>query len=379
MFEQPSQHLKSKFQNLQAELSKEQEQTACIFKWSSDELILTDLKFNIISRNNRLLSKSLSNIHNFLEILTIYSQDEALEIIKNFTLSTEKETAFRLILPEDNAVDVQRNEKYTKATITKIRRNDIHCGYLIVLNDYTEEIERIKQRDCFVEMLTHDLRTPALAEARALELLYEGSLGDMNDDQKDMIREILNSSRYMIRMTDNVLTNLRFETEGIKLNKKLHSIKHTIERCISEIKYMLEDSKQTIKISSENSYDKFLYDEETIKLVITNILTNASEHSPKNATIYITIKKQKNYITVSIRDEGQGIAPDRIEDIFKEHTSLTQRFKKVGSGLGLFISKKIMECHNGSIILNEKLSKGTEFILSLPYNTKMITSTCDII
>lgn len=357
-----------KIKKTQDELLKEKEQLTYICNFSNNELILTDLNFNIISRNNTILPPDLSKVTNFIDILEINKQEEIIEQVKFFAKSKEKQLSFRLIL---------LNGKYTKTNITKITKNDTHCGYLVVMNDFTEEIERAKQRECFIEMLTHDLKTPARAEGRALELLYEGTLGTLNKDQKDMVKEILNSSRYMIRMTDNVLTSLRFETEALKLNKKMNSIKHTIEHCINEIKYMLEEAHQTIKISSDTDEDTFLYDEETIKLVIINLLTNSCEYSPKNSTIYISVKKLFDNILISVRDEGLGIAEEKINLIFKEQTSLTKRFKKVGTGLGLFVCKKIMETHNGSIELNKNCKIGTEFILSLPYKKIKSKEMCE--
>lgn len=344
-------------QRLSEEINRHEDVLSSIMSLSCDEIIVVDLDFNIITRNFKIFNEKSDNVENFIELLEKRQLFEAIETIKRYKKSRTNQTFFRIVLPEG---------KYIKANITKRHCGRLHHGYLIVLNDYSEEIARLKDKECFIETLMHDLKTPARAEERALELLYDETLGTLNQPQKEMLKEILNSSRYMVRMTDNVLTKLRLETEGLILKKQLNSIKKSVESCVNDIKYMLETAQQTIKITTEAEDDTFIYDEETIKLVLNNLLTNASEYSPKNSTIYISIKKGTDNMIISIRDEGAGISDEKIQTLFNNPMAMNKRFKKVSSGLGLFITKKILEAHNGTITISQNLTNGTEFVITLP-------------
>ena len=329
-----------------------------LFEFSNDEFILTDKNFNILIRNFKIFPPKYDNAENFLDLLEKRNLIEEILFIKKYANSKTQKTSLRLVLPEG---------KYVKTQITERFYKNKFCGYLIVLHDYTQEILRIREKEYYIDTLMHDLKTPARAEERALELLYEGSLGDLNTEQKQMLKEILASSRYMVRMTDNVLAKLKIETEGLVLKQQLNSIKKSVESCVNDIKYMLESAEQTIKVHSNIQDDCFIYDEETIKLVLKNLLTNASEYSPKNSTICLTISSYRQNILISIKDEGKGIDNEKIQNLFKNPQTYNKRFKKVSAGLGLFISKKILEAHNGSIEIKNAQNSGCEVLVKLPF------------
>ena len=341
---------------------------ASLFTLSNEEFILTDKNFNIQTRNFKVFINKSDNVKSFLDLLKKRKLFEELLFIEKYTLSKTQNIALRLVLPEGKYIKVQITKRFCKNQL---------CGYLIVMNDYTQEVVRLREKEYFIDTLMHDLKTPARAGERALELLCDGALGKFNTEQMQMLKEILVSSRYMVRMTDNVLAKLKLETEGLVLTKRLNSVKQSVESCINDIKYMLESSNQTIKVNSQLQDDLFVYDEETIKLVLKNLLTNASEYSPKNSTIYITIKNSLHNITISIKDEGKGIDVEKISALLTNPEMYNKRFKKVSSGLGLFISKKILEAHNGSITIKNIPDHGSEVIVKLPFK-KQINSDCNM-
>lgn len=354
-------HSVLKLKKVQDELLKEKEQLDMIFKFSNNEIMITDLNFNILSQNNAILKKNDCSSKNFLHILEMHEHFENAEELKDFSISRQKLMTFRFIVGKT---------RYTKTNVSKIFTNENHTGYLIFMENRTEEVRRESLRESFIEMLTHDLKTPVRAEKRALELLYDGSFGELNLNQKDIIKEILNSSRYMMRMTDNVLARYKLENESYTITKTSNSIKKTIQKCIGEINYLLEDANQTLKVNIdlENSAfgDVFDYDEKDISLVLTNLIANASEHSPSDSEISVSVTRSKNDILVSVKDNGCGIAKEDMKSLFTEKTSKEIRFKKVSSGMGLFIVKKIIEAHKGRITVNSKPGCGSEFIVTLP-------------
>lgn len=343
------------------ELLEEKEKLDCIFKYSSNEIILTDTDFNIINQNYKILTKTKNNVPNYIDILKTNEQNEAVDFLTNFAQSKEKQASFKVTI---------NNEKYTKTNVSKIYKNSQHAGFLIIMDDRTEEVKIEEQREQFIETLTHDLTTPVRAEQRALELLYDGSFGDLQKEQKEIIKEILNSSRYMMRMTNNVLTKYKLDNNKFKIFKRAYSIKHSLEDCLEKLNYLFECENQTVKVQFTTTHDIFDFDEREVKRVLINILSNASEYSPAGSTIYVNITDENGMMKLSVKDEGQGIPEEMIKSLFDEENFAKTRFKKVGSGMGLFIAKKIIEAHNGEIIVNSQVGKGTTFTLLFPLETE---------
>lgn len=343
------------------ELLEEKEKLDCIFQYSSNEIILTDTDFNIINQNYKILTKTKNIAPNYIDILMNNKQNDAVHSLTNFAQSKEKQASFNVTID---------NEKYIKTNVSKIYKNSRHAGFLIIMDDRTEEVKNEEQREQFIETLTHDLTTPVRAEQRALELLYDGSFGALQKEQKDIIKEILNSSRYMMRMTNNVLTKYRLDNNKFKIFKRTYSIKNSLEDCLEKLNYLFESENQTVKVKSNTTHDVFDFDEREIKRVLINLLANASEYSPTGSTIYVNITDENRMINLSVKDEGQGISKEMIKSLFDEEKFAKTRFKKVGSGMGLFIAKKIMEAHNGKIIIDSQVGKGTTFTLSLPIETE---------
>lgn len=358
-----------KLKSVQDELRKEKQKLDDIFEFTSNEIILTDTKFNIVSQNNKILDKEYQYT-NFIKILEKNGDKENFDELENFINSDASHFQMRLVFD---------SSKYVKATFSKTKSNKHHSGYIIIMEDMTEEIEKQNMRSHFIEMLTHDLKTPVRAEKRALKLLLEGSFGKLNSEQHEIVQELLNSSRFMLRMTDNVLTRYKIDSGDCKINKTTNSIKQSLQTSLENLEYMFELRNQTVNITTKltkETDDVFDFDKYEINRVLTNIISNASEYSPKGSQIKITLKRTEKDIEISVQDCGNGISDDILESLMQEKISNTRRFKKVGSGLGLYISKKIIEAHNGKININTdtKRGKGTTFTISLPFLKSKKTS-----
>ena len=179
----------------------------------------------------------------------------------------------------------------------------------------------------------------------------------------------------MMRMTNNVLTKYKLDTGKYKIFKRQYSIKKTIQECLDSLKYLFENKNQTIKIISDLDNDTLEYDEREMKRVLTNLIANASEYSPQDSTIEIKLEKDEKNLKLLVKDNGIGISKEKLETLFDERKSPKQRFKKVGSGMGLFISKKIMAAHNGDILAESIEKKGSTFTLIFPIETPSTITT----
>ena len=139
--------------------------------------------------------------------------------------------------------------------------------------------------------------------------------------------------------------------------------------------YLFEGEKQTVKIISNLKNDIFDYDEREIKRVLINLIANASEYSPSGSNIFITLDEDCLHLVLTIQDEGSGISQEQLQSMFDENQTFKPRFKKVGSGMGIYITKKIMEAHNGNILVESKPGLGSKFTLLIPIEKSCTVET----
>lgn len=222
----------------------------------------------------------------------------------------------------------------------------------------------------FLATVAHDLKTPISAEINALNLLLNRNLGELDDAQQEILQDILESTKFMQDMVENILCKNKIDSNKMVLSKQIYSLKEIVEYSIDLTKYILEPKKQKIELQCDVVHSLIPVDFVEIKRVINNLIANASEYSPVEGKIIIKIFEQKNGIGLSIQDFGKGIEINDQNDVFSRYISYAKKYKKVGSGLGLYITKRIIEAHKGKITLESKIGQGTKITIFLPQYVK---------
>lgn len=215
----------------------------------------------------------------------------------------------------------------------------------------------VDEKETFIQMLTHDLKTPIRAQLQALELLLGGAFGEISPAQKEILNELAASNKYMQNMAENVLHNYRKENGKLKFNKEKHDLKQTLEYCLKNLKYIILPKNQRIEIRFKKEFSSIgYYDEIEIARVLTNLITNASEHSPNGSSIEIEVSDSDDFFKIKVKDCGEGIKNP--EELFQKFSTAAHSRKKIGTGLGLYISRAIIEAHGGKICAKNRKSRG---------------------
>ena len=352
-----------KIKDLQDELKEEKNKLDLIFRFSADGIVMLNSSFKIISCNEQFVqwfgpSKKEILGRDFHEFFNCYCREPNKFSSPEFPdLKTFSEIS----------VKTENGEKIYQINYSKIFENESETeGYVLVLRDITEHKEIEKQKETFVATLTHDLKTPIRAEIMAMELLLKGNFGILTNEQTDIIRDTLYSSRYMFGMVDNLLSTYRYENGSINLNKENIDIISLIKTCYNELKYLIEDKNQTISFEFKEDSIIISADILELKRVITNLLTNAVSYTHEHGKITIKSEIKHNEVQISFIDNGKGIPEHDISNLFNKYTSQAKKFRQVGTGLGLYLSKQIIEIHGGSIIVESEENKGSKFTFSLP-------------
>jgi len=221
-------------------------------------------------------------------------------------------------------------------------------------------------------MAAHDLRNPIGNVQMLSELLLEEMNENLTGDQKNILSEIINLSRFMLNLLNDLLDISAIESGNVKLDLQELDYVKLIEDILSLNRPLAEKKKITVDFSYEKDIPPVNIDKNKIIQVIINLLTNAVKFSYPETNIKVEVVKQGDFLLTSFTDQGQGIPSAEIPNIFKEFhkTSVKATAGEKSTGLGLAIIKKIIEVHGGKIDLESQVGKGTRFYFTLPVNKR---------
>ena len=222
----------------------------------------------------------------------------------------------------------------------------------------TEEIKRT-----FIATLTHDLRSPIIAEQKALEAIISKKINYLNEHYDEYIEDIYKTNKSLLKIVNNLLSVYHYESEKPVLNKTETNIKELIEESIISLKYIAADKESQIYLDIPEDLPLINVDRDEITRVLSNLVGNAIKHTRKNTQIRVYASKEENNILIAVQDNGEGIPKEHIDMIFQRYP--TEK-RKVGTGLGLYLSKQIVEAHDGKIWFETQEGIGTTFYFTLP-------------
>lgn len=210
--------------------------------------------------------------------------------------------------------------------------------------------------------ISHQLKTPLSALITYNDILKNHN--NMDREAKDkfiyMTSEQLDRMDWLITM---LLKYARVESNAINYNKYLLSLKDTINYCMQPLKVKVEEKNQKIKFDfkGEGSY---FHDEKWIGEALSNIIKNAIEHTPEEGEINICLEETPLSVTITINDNGEGIDKKDLVNVFKRFYKGKNSINPKSIGIGLSLSKKIIEAHEGNIVVESKLGEGATFYIT---------------
>jgi len=244
---------------------------------------------------------------------------------------------------------------------------------IALVRDITFQKENERLRDDFIATLTHDLRTPLLASINALDFTLNGELGKIQDELKELLSVMKKSSEDMLGLVNALLEVYRYESGKLFLCKTQFSIEELIKDCAERLSPLLKEDNLRFEFEgfseSENAVPPVNADKNEIRRVILNLVGNAIKHSKKDGVIKIgvayEVENGKGDVRVDITDFGEGLSEDDISKLFKRFSQGTSKKRSTSTGLGLYLSRQIIEAHNGQIFAKGQIDKGCTFTFIL--------------
>jgi PAS domain S-box-containing protein len=237
--------------------------------------------------------------------------------------------------------------KVTKCPIINHEKKVI--GICSIARDIDAEKTAAEQRETYVATLTHDLKTPTIAQIKALDLLLNDHMGPLNNEQRELLTLTKDSCNFMYEMLSTLLSTYKYENGDYTLNCEKCNIISLAEESINELEAIIKEKNVTIHINKEGGQFDTECDRMQIKRVLTNILGNAISYAYDNTQIAVTIKQDENGICFEAKNESAYINPETMNNLFKKYVSHAAKFNKIGVGLGLYLSKQIINAHDGNI------------------------------
>ena len=237
--------------------------------------------------------------------------------------------------------------------------------FILIIKDITNEKEVAKLKEDFVATLTHDLKVPIVAMTNIIDLLINKKFGEITEKQNFALNNIQSSNKGLLELVQILLETYKLNNQGLQLVKTKINLNSFINDIVEDMRIIAQNSNLEINFITDKNYT-ITADNLQLKRVIRNLILNAIDHSNSKKPIDIIINKDKSYITISIIDYGQGISKNDLKMIFNKYYSAAKKLRKVGTGLGLFLSQQIAIAHGGEIIVTSEENVKTEFCVKLP-------------
>ncbi|MCD6311115.1 MAG: HAMP domain-containing protein, partial [Elusimicrobia bacterium] len=339
-----------------------------------DGLIMVDHsgKILMVNEKSRDILK-LNNVSPGEDLLTAVQNSaadfppasNAAEIIENLLASTEENPKSEIDMSHEDMPKFYEVSRYSVTT-----RDKINLGSIITLRDVTLEKELAKMKDDFLHSITHDLRSPMTSIRGFLELLLDGSAGEISGEQESFLKIMDESSEKLLGMINNLLDVSKLEAGKMVLNLKEADLSKLTSTIVDFFYPQAKSLKIDLKFKCVKPLKPVNIDENLIERVVTNLVSNAMKFTPPGGSVTVEIedgKPSRGFLRVSVKDTGKGIPAGEVDRVFEKfHQVADTALKKTGTGLGLTVCKYIVEAHLGEIGAESVFGKGSVFSFYIP-------------
>lgn len=270
----------------------------------------------------------------------------------------------QIAIATKNALLYEEQRQFAATLKSEVERA---TAELQVANKHLKELDQSKSE--FLSIAAHQLRTPLTGIKGYVSMFLEGDFGVLTPEQRQQLESIFRSADRLTRLIDVFLNVSRIETGRLDLKREPLRLEEILEEVVKDVDQQAKEKNLELTVQKpDEPLPAMSLDRDKIHDVMMNLVDNAVKYTPKG-WVNVRLARSKSLITFEVRDSGMGIAPDEIDRLFQKFTraEAVTRIHTGGSGLGLFIAKKIIEAHAGRIWAeSEGEGKGSMFTFTLP-------------
>jgi signal transduction histidine kinase len=243
------------------------------------------------------------------------------------------------------------------------------------VNRMNDELDRLyrelettsRHKSEFLASMSHELRTPLNAIIGFSQVLRERMFGELNAKQEEYLDDILSSANHLLSLINDVLDLSKVEAGQVELEVAPFSLREALESGVVMVRERATMDGVRVALRADPEVDLVEGDERRIRQVIFNLLSNAVKFTPAGGVVDVSAAQVNGEVRVSVADTGPGLAPGDHERIFEEFQQTEVGVgRREGTGLGLALSKRLVELHGGRIWVDSELGRGSTFAFTLP-------------
>ena len=333
-----------------AQLRFEKSRIETIINQMKDGIIGFDAKKKILFLN--VVAEKLLGVKE-LEVLGKYPADVA---VNNDLMRT-------LLQHEDKKelkIYADGKESYFNKDVLNVMNNSEVVGQVIVLKNITPFHELNEAKTNFIATVSHELKTPISSIKMSAQLLGDNRVGNLNEDQNELIKSIADDAERLLKITSELLNMSQVETGNIQLKLQPVNTAEIVQQAVEAVQFKAQQKQVTIKINAAENLPFVNADLEKTAWVLINFLTNAIKYSPENSSLEMNTTQKNNGVEFVVKDFGKGIEEKYLPKIFDRYFKVPGS-SKTGTGLGLAISKEFIEAQGGSIKVQSEIGTGSSF------------------
>jgi len=237
------------------------------------------------------------------------------------------------------------------------------------MNTMAADVARLdRAKDEFIGLASHQLRTPATAVKNFIGLLREGYAGELTEEQKSYVDYAWESNEQQLEIVDALLSVARSDSGMLSLQRQRIDLEPLVAGVIEQQLATIVERQQHCKLVVPHSPVLAFADAEYLRMAVENLVSNASKYTKAGGHILIALRVENDFACISVRDSGVGVAPDDMPRLFGKFSRIENELSAQvgGSGLGLYLARRIIELHEGSIDVKSRPDEGTTFTIRLP-------------
>ncbi|HYC36583.1 MAG TPA: HAMP domain-containing sensor histidine kinase [Usitatibacter sp.] len=255
------------------------------------------------------------------------------------------------------------------ATRIPVRGRDEISTLSQTFNHMAERLSELdKAKDEFVALASHQLRTPATAVKANLAMLLDGYFGPLTAEQREYVQDAYDSNERQMDVIDDILNVARAETGRLSIDRALSDLGALAADAIAEHRFGIAAQGQALQVELPPEPIEMALDARKIRMVLDNLLSNASKYTPQGGTIRIAVRRTAGGAEVVVADNGVGIAPHQRDLLFRKFSRIDNALSTSagGTGLGLYLADKVVRLHGGEISVQSAEGEGSTFRVFLP-------------
>jgi signal transduction histidine kinase len=267
---------------------------------------------------------------------------------------------------------IKENLEYRTKLTTSGELGDLARNFDKMANTISHSIKKLKKQEKkkrdFISITAHQLRTPLTGLKWSLDLMLAGETGELNPDQKQLLEKVGVTTHHMIDLVNDLLNVSQIKEGHFGIHLKKQSILPVFENIKNNLQDTTEKKGITLKIDDIPPLPLITIDHEKIEMALENIIDNAIKYSKPRGVVQVKVILKEQEIIISVKDSGIGILPSESDKIFTKffRSDRALQYHADGTGLGLYVTKHIIDQHRGKVWFESRENEETTFFVSLP-------------